>query len=322
MSPHLEFVLLDPLGLVLLPAHDEYPPQYGSPVPPIPPKLMRRMLLSGIWQRYERGHIPTLEEAAVALAELPFVKTSMANIDDCALAKTIATSMSHARSPYSLRELPDMAKLLDNLRDQLNLKLVCTTNATREEMCMLQSRLPTAFARFDTIIISGEEGVGKTSQQFMQVALQKAGIRHAHHCMYLDACDMQSIVAARSVGMHAALIQPHQLIARINPFARRINLEELANLEALTPLIPQPHSAPQVGAVNTLCASFTTAIYVHIINSCNSPSNVMSQQHLHNKKFSENTCPQDSNPSLLTEKSMSDNANHHSAESPPRTLGI
>ncbi|MCO5611630.1 hypothetical protein L7F22_065884 [Adiantum nelumboides] len=260
MRPPFEWLMLDPMGLLLLPAAVRHPQKSQTHDTShhdttIPPKLMRSMMLSGVWQRYERGQIPSLDAAATALAELPFVKRSLISTHDAGapgqLARTIARCISHARS--DLQELPAVATLVAQLQGQLNLKLVCMTNATPAEMSELQSRFSAVFARFQAIVISGEEGVVKASQHFMRAALQKLGICHAQQCLYLDASDMQSIVAARSVGMHAALIQPQQLIAYMNStasYARgRISttLEDLANLQAaFTSLVAQPLIMPLI----------------------------------------------------------------------------
>lgn len=163
----------------------------------MPIKLFRRMLLSSIWQRYQRGHFG-LHEAAQQLAQLPFLSTSHWTPHDIALLL----------QDRPVTPVPCMLQLLDVLCERLHLRLFCVCNASAEELHALRSQFPDLFARFSMVFASAEEGVGKPSLRFLQIAMKKAGIS-AHRTVYLDAAhDLESVVAARSLGMHALLVEP------------------------------------------------------------------------------------------------------------------
>lgn len=182
-------VMLDPVGLLLLP---QYPQD-------IPSKLLRRMLRSSIWQKYQRGHLG-LEAAAHLLAELPFVSR-----------KWTALEIARILQSRVLKPASWMMQLLHVLRHQLHLRLFCVCNASPQELVALQAQFSALFAKFDATFTSGEEGFIRPSLRFFKIALNKARV-HAHDTFYLDSHgSFESITAARSLGMHTLLLQPSEM---------------------------------------------------------------------------------------------------------------
>lgn len=188
MEPPNGNVMLDPVGLLLMISQD------SSHV--MPSKLLRRMLLTRIWQNHQRG-LFGLQEAAHQLAHLPFLSTTGWSAHD------IARMLQNR----AVMPIPCMLQLLDILREELHLRLFCVCNASPEEFHRLHRQFPALFAKFDATFTSAEEGVGKPSLRFLQIAMEKASI-FAHRTLYLDSHDLESIVAARSLGMHALLVKP------------------------------------------------------------------------------------------------------------------
>ncbi|KAH7279190.1 hypothetical protein KP509_37G009500 [Ceratopteris richardii] len=191
-------VMVDPIGLLLS----------EQEAPCIPQKLLRRMMKSQVWQRYERGFILSLDEAANELSRFPYVQrwyqTSLGNVKT-SLPETISKTLRLSRTQLTVE--PAMAEFLQALCTGLCAKLACVSNLNAEELSFLRCAFPSLFDKFHAIAISGEERVGKNSWRLLQTAMERVGVSDPRQCAYITVPkDMEAVVAARSLGLYAIVL--------------------------------------------------------------------------------------------------------------------
>ncbi|KAH7279187.1 hypothetical protein KP509_37G009200 [Ceratopteris richardii] len=191
-------LMVDPIGLLLL----------EQEAPCIPQKLLRRMMKSQVWQRYERGFISSLDEAANELSRFPYVQrwyqASLGNMKT-SLPETLSKTLRLSRSQLTIE--PAMAEFLESLCTGVCAKLACVSNLNAEELSFLRCAFPSLFDKFDAIAISGEERVGKDSWKLLRTAMERVGVSDPRQCAYITvAKDMEAVLAARSLGLYAIVL--------------------------------------------------------------------------------------------------------------------
>lgn len=177
-------VMFEPAGVLLL-------PDVIEDVNTLPERLLKRMLRTNIWYEYQTGKI-TSEEAVRELA-FKYAATGLtkSTIRRCLLERT-------------MRPVPSMLKLLDMLKIESGLRLFCVSNTSKEQQQRLQDEFPAVFSMFEASFTSAEEGVRKPALGFFELVLAKARIK-AEETLFVD-CDLESVVAARSLGMGGVVV--------------------------------------------------------------------------------------------------------------------
>ena len=79
------------------------------------------------------------------------------------------------------------------------------TNNIREYGDAWRAQLPIE-ELFDTIVDSSHEGVRKPNPVIYQTALERLGVSHPSHAVFLDDYE-GNVVAARNIGMHGIVVR-------------------------------------------------------------------------------------------------------------------
>ncbi|MEW5974165.1 MAG: HAD family phosphatase [Acidobacteriota bacterium] len=94
-------------------------------------------------------------------------------------------------------------QILRSLKDA-GYVLLGLTNWSGEKFPLVRSRYP-FFDWFDTIVVSGEEGLAKPDPQIFQLLLQRSN-RQAGECLFIDDSET-NVAVARQLGFHAIRFQ-------------------------------------------------------------------------------------------------------------------
>ena len=198
-----------------------------------PKFLWRYMMKSEVWKRHERGEIKMDEEMVAQLAGLPMVRTWVMELEEANgnnVCESIKRRLERERT-WGLTEVPEMVAALRQAlvdsggkQESPPLVVVCVSNMSKNELCFLRRRFPQVFALFATTIISGEEGVSLPSRRFLNLAMRRVRASfHSDTHLFLHAHCIQSITAARSLGLRASILsvshplQLHHLLHSHSP---------------------------------------------------------------------------------------------------------
>lgn len=95
-----------------------------------------------------------------------------------------------------------MVKLVSLLKER-GYKLYVLSNWSKNSAQLLQERHQELFKKFDGIMISGDEGIGKPHPEFYQRLLKKYNLQ-ASQCAFIDD-EPYNVQAARELGIHGVL---------------------------------------------------------------------------------------------------------------------
>ncbi|MEX1007665.1 MAG: HAD family phosphatase [Acidimicrobiia bacterium] len=144
-----------------------------------------------VWHRLERGEVPFTE----ALAEI-------------AVAAEAAGFRFEAREMFAAMRSDEIDRtiVVDSVRAvrARGLRTGIVTNNIREYGDSWRGQLPID-ELFDTVVDSSHEGVRKPNPVIYHTALERLGVTHPSHAVFLDDFEA-NVVAARNLGLHGIVV--------------------------------------------------------------------------------------------------------------------
>lgn len=144
-----------------------------------------------VWHRLERGEVPFVD----ALAEI-------------AVAAEVAGFRFEAREMFAAMRSDEIDRsiVVDSVRAvrARGLRTGIITNNIREYGDAWRGQLPID-ELFDTVVDSSHEGVRKPNPVIYHTALERLGVSHPSHAVFLDDFEA-NVVAARNLGLHGIVV--------------------------------------------------------------------------------------------------------------------